>query len=185
MADWTTLPNLAVGVGGLPSGTTVTALRDNPIAIAEGAPGAPKVQGVALDKTCLGVISRNNSNSPIGFSGLDDCRGVFLTGYLGARSGVFDARTVQIRYSSDNGATWGAYQDLLTAATNSGNIYGPAMIHVDLVSGQIAMAIGEIPNVIQTSTTVPPNVNAFQIRWVSSISGNRFSFIGFLIGGSV
>ena len=47
MADWTPLPNQAVGVGGLPSGTTVTALRDNPIAIAEGAPGAPVVYGFA------------------------------------------------------------------------------------------------------------------------------------------
>ena len=43
MADWTNLPNQAVGVGGLPSGTTVTALRDNPVAIAEGAAGAPTV----------------------------------------------------------------------------------------------------------------------------------------------
>ena len=47
MADWTTLPNLAVGVGGLPSGTTVTALRDNPVAIAEGAEGAPRLYGKA------------------------------------------------------------------------------------------------------------------------------------------
>ena len=47
MADWTNLPNAAVGVGGLPSGTTVTALRDNPIAIAEGAAGAPRLQGPA------------------------------------------------------------------------------------------------------------------------------------------
>ena len=45
MADWTNLPNAAVGVGGLPSGTTVTALRDNPIAIAEGALGAPRLSG--------------------------------------------------------------------------------------------------------------------------------------------
>ena len=44
MADWTNLPNQAVGVGGLPSGTTVTALRDNPVAIAEGAAGAPRIQ---------------------------------------------------------------------------------------------------------------------------------------------
>jgi len=42
MADWTNLPNTAVGVGGLPSGTTVTALRDNPVAIVHGAPGAPR-----------------------------------------------------------------------------------------------------------------------------------------------
>jgi hypothetical protein len=45
MADWTNLPNTAVGVGGLPSGTTVTALRDNPVAIAEGAAGAPRIVG--------------------------------------------------------------------------------------------------------------------------------------------
>jgi hypothetical protein len=44
MADWTNLPNTAVGVGGLPSGTTVTALRDNPVAIVEGAPGAPIIR---------------------------------------------------------------------------------------------------------------------------------------------
>jgi hypothetical protein len=42
MADWTNLPNTAVGVGGLPSGTTVTALRDNVGAAIQSAPGAPR-----------------------------------------------------------------------------------------------------------------------------------------------
>ena len=51
MTDYTTLSNTAVGVGGLPSGATVTALRDNPIAIAEGAVGAPRVLDAALDAT--------------------------------------------------------------------------------------------------------------------------------------
>ena len=51
MTDYTTLSNTAVGVGGLPSGATVTALRDNPIAIAEGAAGAPRVVDAALDTT--------------------------------------------------------------------------------------------------------------------------------------
>jgi len=51
MADWTALSNTAVGVGGLPSGATITALRDNPIAIAEGAVGAPRVVDGALDTT--------------------------------------------------------------------------------------------------------------------------------------
>lgn len=41
MTAWTTLPNGAVAAGGLPSGETVTALRDNVAATAEGAPGAP------------------------------------------------------------------------------------------------------------------------------------------------
>ena len=54
MADWTNLPNQAVGVGGLPSGTTVTALRDNPVAIAQGAAGAPRVQTKALEGPVAG-----------------------------------------------------------------------------------------------------------------------------------
>ena len=41
MTSWTTLPNGAVAAGGLPSGETVTALRDNVPATAEGASGAP------------------------------------------------------------------------------------------------------------------------------------------------
>lgn len=47
MADYTDLSNAAVGVGGIPSGATVTALRDNPIAITEGAVDAPRIQGLA------------------------------------------------------------------------------------------------------------------------------------------
>ena len=61
MADWTNLPNTAVGVGGLPSGTTVTALRDNPVAIAQGAAGAPRLYGKAAvprpQQTELDVLS--------------------------------------------------------------------------------------------------------------------------------
>jgi hypothetical protein len=57
MADWTNLPNTAVGVGGLPSGTTVTALRDNPVAIAEGAAGAPRLFGIAA-ATQLEYVTR-------------------------------------------------------------------------------------------------------------------------------
>ena len=64
MADWTALSNTAVGVGGLPSGATITALRDNPQAIAEGAAGAPRVVDGALDTTVLTagvdwVLNRN------------------------------------------------------------------------------------------------------------------------------
>jgi hypothetical protein len=43
MATWTTIPNAAVAVGGIPSSTTVQAFRDNPVAIAESASGAPVV----------------------------------------------------------------------------------------------------------------------------------------------
>lgn len=41
MTTYSTISNAALAVGGIPSSTTVTALRDNPIAIAESASGAP------------------------------------------------------------------------------------------------------------------------------------------------
>ena len=43
MTTWSTISNAAVAVGAIPSSTTVTALRDNPAAMAETATGAPVV----------------------------------------------------------------------------------------------------------------------------------------------
>ncbi len=65
MADWTTLPNTAVGVGGLPSGTTVTALRDNPVAIAEGALGAPRILLPALETIAAGNTIRSRFDAEV------------------------------------------------------------------------------------------------------------------------
>jgi len=65
MADWTNLPNQAVGVGGLPSGTTVTALRDNPVAIAEGAPGAPRVQRAAIEGDAINRVKIDTGTNSV------------------------------------------------------------------------------------------------------------------------
>lgn len=43
MTAWTSISNASVGVGGIPSSTTMTALRDNPAAMAEAATGAPVI----------------------------------------------------------------------------------------------------------------------------------------------
>lgn len=56
MTTWTSISNSAVAVGGIPSSATVTALRDNPSALAEGASGAPvMVSGWhPVDKVTIG-----------------------------------------------------------------------------------------------------------------------------------
>lgn len=56
MTTWTSISNAAVAVGGIPSSSTVTALRDNPAALAEGAAGAPvMVSGWhPVDKVTIG-----------------------------------------------------------------------------------------------------------------------------------
>jgi hypothetical protein len=45
---WTNISNALVSVGALPFATTIQALRDNPIAIANGDVGAPQIQTAAL-----------------------------------------------------------------------------------------------------------------------------------------
>jgi len=67
MTTYTGLSAGAVGVGGIPSGSTVTALRDNPIAIAEGSSGAPRIHGLAAatpgDGLPVATISAANTLS--------------------------------------------------------------------------------------------------------------------------
>jgi hypothetical protein len=63
VTDYTILSNTAVGVGGLPSGATVTALRDNPIAIAEGSVGAPSIRLPSLGVLAAGDVSQIARNT--------------------------------------------------------------------------------------------------------------------------
>jgi hypothetical protein len=51
MATWTTLPDSALEPGKPIRSIDALALRDNPVAITEGAAGAPKIQAQALDTT--------------------------------------------------------------------------------------------------------------------------------------
>ena len=48
MATWTTIPNASLAPGAPARSIDAIALRDNPVAIAEGATGAPIVQSKAL-----------------------------------------------------------------------------------------------------------------------------------------
>jgi len=48
MADWTNIPDVDVEAGGIPKGSTITALRDNVTAVTEGAAGAPKIVNNAI-----------------------------------------------------------------------------------------------------------------------------------------
>ena len=187
MADWTNLPNLAVGVGGLPSGTTVTALRDNPIAIAEGADGAPKVQGIALDKVFLCQITRGNNVTPIGVNDLDNVKGILFIGALHSRS---PASATQIRFSTNNGDTWGDWSFWTFAEPTAF-----ATIHLDLITGDwVSTGVrleGQIDNFSSGALTqsgsfgVLANVNAFQIRNTFENARDWFNFNVFAIGGAV
>ena len=105
MADWTNLPNQAVGVGGLPSGTTVTALRDNPVAIAQGAAGAPLISGaltkiIAQQEIGAFIFARGPSTTAYG----SVVAGSSLT-YSGALASV-SAGTIQSGAALESFSMW-------------------------------------------------------------------------------
>jgi hypothetical protein len=96
MADFTNLPNAAVGVGGLPSGTTVTALRDNPLAIAEGADTAPRVLGSAIAYNALVDFEVVTPALQYVFTDLPPFQSFAIAASAACRFSV----------SNNNGATW-------------------------------------------------------------------------------
>jgi hypothetical protein len=102
MADWTTLPNTAVGVGGLPSGTTVTALRDNPVAIAEGAAGAPRNVPDSLNFLVGSVNPSGLAN--VTFINLPETSLVFEFTSIQPESTA--NRSLQILFSTNNGSSF-------------------------------------------------------------------------------
>ena len=106
MADWTNLPNLAVGVGGLPSGTTVTALRDNPIAIAEGAAGAPRVRGTARNHNKLGEITATADVTEVALTDLPAHNDIIIVCEDFNRGADDDSITAAIQISDNNGSSW-------------------------------------------------------------------------------
>ena len=173
MADWTNLPNQAVGVGGLPSGTTVTALRDNPVAIAEGAPGAPRVQGKALGGLRLPAFS-GTFNNWAGLTDLGDFSEIFFTGLIGVGP---TSQQFQVRFSTDNGSTWGSAQNLRLMSPSTEVL---SSLHLNLVSGDYSMTYGRA--VENSSVTVPANVNALQLR-TSQSNDIGFAMTAMVTGG--
>jgi len=180
MTDFTTLSNTAVGVGGLPSGATVTALRDNPLAIAEGTSGAPKVQGLALENVYIG--SANNTGTtesafvlPDGVDILKlEVSGITATGSI----------ILQIAFSTDGGSSYGSWGDMqsMSAACNymgSHILDFPASTqrYVGLVTaGTVSLSGGGI--------TIPSGANAIKFRMSTSGGGTHtYRVHAYVIGG--
>ena len=130
MADWTNLPNLAVGVGGLPSGTTVTALRDNPIAIAEGAAGAPRVEARAIEFVDL-ALRDGSGTSALGWLGLDPT--TVIRFYATIFQTTTGTRTLQIRGSNNGGSSYGSW--IVITKNISQSESGFSIIQLNLATG--------------------------------------------------
>lgn len=157
----------------------VKQLRDNPLAIAQGLEGAPKVSGRALD-VYLGELARSATTSPIGVIDLDRWDEILLIG---------SARNAQISFTQDNGGTWGSWQTLYITAPGAsfgrfvvsksqGQVAGGYMFTSN-ISGENSQTVS-----VSNSLTIPAASNGFRLRNTNSDSTVSFNFSAFLIGGT-
>jgi hypothetical protein len=104
MADWTTISDTQVDPNAPLTSELMTALRDNPIAIAERATGAPRVK-VDFDLLAQAVIS---NNATVDFTAFD---GANYDSYMFVFSDVRPSATtgsLNFQMSSNGGATYDA-----------------------------------------------------------------------------
>ena len=110
MTTYTTITNAEIDQDSPITQPLLTALRDNPIALAEGAAGAPKVQAAALN-TFVG-------SGPGTITGLDNYVAINFRGGGSSSDGGIQAT---IEFSDDNGSTWSAAETFLIASIPGGD----------------------------------------------------------------
>ena len=152
----------------------LTALRDNPIAIAEGASGAPKVQGQALDNVFLGFFEASGSSgsfsSAIPFD--TQAKSLFIHDLQAPATSPYN-RTIQARFSTDGGSTWGSAQNISSSSQSAIALSGEIDLEDGTTSGRV----------ITGTLTVPSGANAISIGFTISSGTTSFSFFAFLFGG--
>ena len=83
----------------------VKQLRDNPLAIAEGAAGAPRVEGAALKRKLLGSVETTVDTTSIELLDLDTYVAVRVQADRLTRRGE-DSASASVQVSNNNGGSW-------------------------------------------------------------------------------
>lgn len=154
----------------------------NPVAIAEGAPGAPRIAANALAGLFLGAFT-STGTTPVAVPIDANTRILRLDG--STNNGSNNAG--QVRFSNDGGATWGSYQSWMAAGITGGVGNVAIMINLDTGAmntiGSLCVPSGSSANISLSSTlTIPSGVNAMQIR--STLSGTTpFNWLSWCLGG--
>lgn len=175
MADWTNITDSQVDPDAPLTSEIAYAWRDNPIAIAEGAVGAPKVEAIANRATTVTswVTSSTNYYAATGLGRVASFRLVAMF------AGAANSTQLQVSFSTNGGSTWGANQDVVSIASNQGLIYDG---YFNLMNGSVDAA-GQIPPegssgatnpTLATSVTVPSGVNAFRFRMSAARAGRAY-----------
>jgi hypothetical protein len=137
--------------------------RDNPIAISEGADGAPRNRPLSLDLMIGGASVELSGTTPAEFLNLDGQSSLLIIWNF---SGLDGGNILQIGYSTDNGDNWSSYQTI-ASFSDSGNLQG--MSHVSLTEGRLNML---------APITGASGANAIRIRGAATSGAGRVAVIG-------
>jgi hypothetical protein len=162
MSTWTDISNPSVAVGGIPSSATVTALRDNPVAIAGAASGAPidvnswhPVDKVTVGDGKTGLIYDHAVNGTLSTIETPD----FEDGYeyrilaSGLSHDNASARTLRIQLYFEVSATYSSLYTTTNTASNSDFFDMDAEILLPRVSRWVHLArvMASITTSVQTT----------------------------------
>ena len=139
-------------------GSTGMALRDNPIAISEGAPGAPRIAHRALTSLYLGGSNGSGSGYSFTLTGTEN---------LGVIDGEIDwalppGAEIVFQASTDGGSTWGSQQVMLSTGPGTSR-----RMMINLLTGEWRVH----PNLSGTFT-IPSGCNAIRLKPDSGASGS-------------
>lgn len=114
MADWPNITDVAVDPDAPVTSNLMYGLRDAPIAIAEGAAGAPRIVAHAL-QTWVSRVTLDGTTTPVVVTGLNSGTVIHAVGSFS--NGAGDAAQLQVSGSIDGGTNWGSWLSL-TAGSN-------------------------------------------------------------------
>lgn len=149
---WTNLINSLFLPGKPILGSTGLALRDNPIAIAQGTSGAPRIAPRALETLYLG--GSNGIGSGYAFTILNaDSIGV-IDAQINWATGAGDQIVFQA--STNGGSTWGTQQAIMNSSLN-----GSGRMMVNLLTGAWRI---HAASVYSGTLTIPSGCNAVRFK---------------------
>ena len=153
--DWTTAE---YEVGAPATSLSFERWFRNPVALAQGAAGAPKVSGIALDNVYIGFGAGTGG---VGIPVIKTDLGRVKTLQMDVTVGCSATWNFQLGFSNDNGASWGSYQNLGPTGNGSGVKFLMRVI-INLIAGVTSYTgiIGAGPGAANTTLSVPSGCNA-------------------------
>lgn len=182
MTTYTAITNAQIDQDSPITQPLITALRDNPVALAEGAAGAPRVQKEALGGLCVGAVT--GSSGGVSIIDLDGVLELTLIGDIKLESLSATVPIFQVQFSNNNGSTFGTAQTVFSGLGNN-NVQGSFTLSANLDTGFIRAAWGGygvgVVNLQNATFTVPTDCNA--VRLVSNLAQSPFACGVYVTGG--